>query len=236
MKNWLTFGATEIGSAHIEATKSNEDSWKTIKNPRGTGIVIADGLGSKQHSKIGSASACNAVKINLTSLFLTKQDALSLPIHIHKTWLDLISPLNPDECASTCLFAFHHHSLRLIQIAALGDGLAASINQDGSITNINRSDSKGFVNETSALKENTELGDWQQDFLKPEEVQSVILLSDGLSEDLQNEKEFLNDLTTGFGNLSTVSAHRRASWMLREWPKKLYSDDKTIAAMLARTE
>ncbi|WP_417303251.1 protein phosphatase 2C domain-containing protein, partial [Ellagibacter isourolithinifaciens] len=139
MQRWLSFGASEIGPAHIASGKPNQDSWAAFHHFGCDVLVVADGVGSRDHSELGSAGACRAVdQVVSNRLFLGLPWDLNdegcktaLLDEIRDTWMDSIKPIDANDASTTCLFALRDGS-GMMWIALLGDGCAAAVMRDGS--------------------------------------------------------------------------------------------------------
>lgn len=232
MLNWKSFGASVRGPWHIATGKPNQDAWRSFHNVWSDGIVSSDGLGSKPLSNLGSDAACLAVacaakacrgRYGIDYEFLFDQ--------IKTNWLSLILPLEPRDCAATCMFA-----LRLgdgvIRLGMLGDGLAAAVKIDGSIVSLSDDKSQGFSNITVALSPNVMAKDWRHLSVPEEECIAVLLCTDGVADDLDNVEGFVKGFIDAHRDLAAVSASRHIREMLENWPTPKHSDDKTIACLL----
>lgn len=232
MKTWNCAGASLIGHAHLVEAMPNQDSWKAIDNIHGSGIVVCDGLGSKPHSKIGSESLCTAVSfvLNQKDNFEISHDALVQKIQ--SMWLQIIEPLKAEQCSTTCLFVFHHFSLDKVFLSMLGDGMAIVTKSNQQVFCYSENKSEDFSNVTQALGELTKTSDWRHDSFPAEEIHSLILMTDGLSECIENMEYFVQKFLGNHVGKSKASLRRRIRWLLEDWKKERNSDDKTIACML----
>lgn len=228
---WKSFGASAIGPGHNATGTPNQDAWVSFHHAWGDGIAISDGLGSKPLSHFGSQAACLAVEqAFIACRNQTKIDYSFLSDCIKTNWLSRIAPLEPRDCAATCLFA-----LRLgdgtIRMGMLGDGLAAVLKVNGSVVSLTEDKSQGFSNITSALSPNNSSIDWQHLSLQEEECDAILLCTDGVADDLENVDEFVKGYIASHRALATLSANRHTRTMLENWPTPKHSDDKTIACL-----
>lgn len=229
MTLWTSFGASVRGPGHVAAGKPNQDSWASFHHVWGEGIVISDGLGSKPFSDIGSDAACLAVACAAQAYHGNSQtDHSSMSDYIKAYWLSLIVPLEPRDCAATCLFAWRLGD-GLIRLGMLGDGLVAALKADGSIAAMLDDKSQGFSNMTAALSPNSSENDWRHLSLPEEECEAVLLCTDGVLDDLDNIEGFVQGFIEAHRPLAAVSANRNIREMLQNWPTPKHSDDKTIA-------
>jgi len=230
MVNWKSFGASVRGPGHIASGTPNQDSWAACHYDWGDGIIVSDGLGSKPFSDIGSEKACLAVTYAAHACHKHAFDKALLTNHIKDKWLSLVAPLDPRDCAATCLFAFRFGD-GVIHLGALGDGLAAAVKADGSVVSLSEDKSEGFSNITAALTPNASPKDWLHLSFQEEECAAVLLCTDGVADDLEHVDEFVKGYIEAHRALATVSANRHTRAMLENWPTPKHRDDKTIACL-----
>ncbi|MGB3976014.1 MAG: PP2C family serine/threonine-protein phosphatase [bacterium] len=228
---WKSFGASVIGPGHIADKMPNQDSWAFFHRLWGDGIVVSDGLGSKPLSDLGSRAACLAV------LYAAQRFSQNLdPDHtvladlIKRKWMSFLEPLDPNDCAATCLFALRTNKGNII-VGVLGDGLAAIIKADGTVVLLTDDKSEGFSNITIPLSKNVTVKDWQWLTLPENDCLSIVLCTDGVADDLHNPNDFVKEFYDSYRKLSSTSASRRIRQMLENWPTPKHSDDKTIACL-----
>ena len=228
MTLWKSFGASVPGPAHLAAGLPNQDAWAAFHREGGDGIVVSDGLGSKPFSSFGSNAACQAVAQAFRSR--TEADPAPLLQRITSNWLSLVAPLEPRDCAATCLFAFRAGN-GVIHLGMLGDGLVAAIRSDGSVMSLADDKSQGFSNITAALSQRVSERDWQVASLPERDCLAILLCSDGVADDLEDIPGFVTGLIDAHRSLAPVTASRRLQAMLEKWPTPKHSDDKTIACL-----
>lgn len=231
MRIWKSFGASVIGPAHVSAGGPNQDAWAAFHHDWGDGIVVSDGLGSKPFADFGSRAACLAVARAIhSSSRMPEMDRTVTAERIIRRWTALVAPLNPRDCAATCLFGFRMSDGN-IHVGMLGDGLAAVVKTDGFVESLSDDKSEGFSNITAALSQEVGVDDWRWLSLQEEECQAVILCSDGVSDDLSDVDGFVKEFSIAHQDLASVSASRRVRDMLTNWPTPRHGDDKTIACL-----
>lgn len=231
MTCWTSFGASVVGPRHLVEGKPNQDAWLAFHNGCGDGIVISDGLGSKQRSDFGSRAACLAVARAADTSPTTVQIAEDrLFDRIKANWLCLVAPLEPNDCAATCVFALRMGN-GVVRLGMLGDGLAAVVKTDGSVVSLSDDKSEGFSNITSALTPNTSVTDWRDMSVVEDECVAVLLCTDGVSDDLIDCDGFVKGLLETHRGLTAIEADRHLREMLASWPTPKHSDDKTIACL-----
>jgi serine/threonine protein phosphatase PrpC len=241
LPDWCSFGASVIGPGHISTSKPNQDAWLSFHNSWGDGIAVSDGLGSKPLSEFGSLFACRSVKRATHSLSraddiakgLTGDDRSRFLESIHSNWLEMVKPLPPRDASATCLFAFSLGDGR-IWAGMLGDGCVAVAKKDGGVVILADDKSSSFSNMTSALSATFDDRHWQLSSIPEDETLAIILCTDGVSDDLEDIKGFVQGFIEAYCGLPVVSAARSAREMLENWPTPKHSDDKTIACLFKR--
>lgn len=231
MKLWSSFGASVIGPGHIAERKPNQDAWLAFHHFWGDGIVVSDGLGSKPFSDFGSRAACLAVALAVHACQgKAEVDHVFMAERIKNKWLSLIMPLGARDCAATCVFAFRVND-GMVRIGMLGDGLAAVVKTDGSVVGLFQEKSDSFSNITVSLSEEVTVNDWRWLSVPDADCQSIVLCTDGVSDDLTDVNGFVKEFTDAHRKLSSTSAARRTREVLENWPTPKHSDDKTIACL-----
>ena len=235
---WQSWGASVIGPSHIRSSTPNQDAWITRNHTWGNVVVVADGLGSKPHSDVGSEAICMAV-VEAAKIYQKKpqpkpDDLLRL---VHSIWRINISPFSVSDCATTCLFALQIDEL--IILARLGDGIICVLGDQDTNNHI-LSDKKqdSFSNYTDSLRRSYDDKQWEIVTLNAEQCNAIILCTDGISDDLLPEKQqdFCKSFITEFSQKSTKIRNKSIKKMLNNWPVPHHSDDKTIACLVRVAE
>ena len=216
-----------IGPRNLREKKLNQDAvmhrfWKN-----NWCIAVCDGMGSKPLSHIGSSLACQSVYEVLKHCdFSLAEKEVAKKIYIY--WLKLLKDKNilPTDAATTCLFAWGNRqgNVRLFQ---LGDG--AIYYQSESFGHVGVKSDDLFSNQTNALGYSKKWDDWSYkeiDLTDPNH--GIILMTDGISEDLLNERRF----TSALIQKATLHSVRRLKKYIQHelihWPTPQHSDDKSI--------
>ncbi|PID27391.1 MAG: hypothetical protein CR982_05455 [Candidatus Cloacimonadota bacterium] len=230
-KNW---GASIKGPSHILNNLPNQDSFIISKSYKGVVAVVADGLGSKRHSEKGSKQACIAVlkaikcleKISKKNKHTKILDIFPL---IHKYWEKPLKRYGVKNCASTCLFTYI--TTKHILTARLGDGMIYLLGKQGN-KDIVISDDKeeSFSNTTISLASNNAFSRWDIKILRTNQTESIILCSDGISNDIKENAwtNFVKELRKKSLKNSRKKNIKNIKEVLLQWPVKGHSDDKTI--------
>lgn len=231
MTVWKSFGASVIGPGHVATGKPNQDAWAAFHRVWGDGIIVSDGLGSKPFSDFGSQAACLAVACAVHACRdSTEIGPAFLSDRIKNHWLSLIAPLEPRDCAATCLFAFRMDD-GVVRMGMLGDGLAAAVKTDGSVVSLFDDKTEGFSNITAALSPDASAKGWRHFSMPEDKCDAVLLCTDGVADDLDNVEGFVKSFVEAHRALAAASANQHVRGMLENWPTPKHSDDKTIACL-----
>ena len=230
MTLWKSFGASVRGPGHITEGLPNQDAWAAFHHAWGDGIVVSDGVGSKPLSNFGSHAACLAVEFAAHACCARGEiERNSLFSSLQANWLRLVAPLEPRDCATTCLFALRMDGA--IHLGMLGDGLVAVVKRNGSVVSLSENKMQGFSNVTTALSSNVSANDWRYLLLPEEQCIAVLLCTDGVADDLDDADGFVTGFVEAHRTLASVSTNRRIHEMLENWPTPRHSDDKTLACL-----
>lgn len=219
--------STVIGPEHRAGSIVNQDAVFLRGHRGGWFLAIADGLGSRPLSHIGSRAAVK------TAYRTLRCELFDVPLReaiqaFYREWLAALPGEEPSLMATTLLVASCNREGHCV-IVQLGDGLAfyRSKGQFGSLS-IER---VGFVNETAALGVTKAFSAWrvaEVELVEPGD--GVILTTDGLADDLIPER------LDGFARMiiretSKRGRRRGKRWLeqqLEAWPTAMHADDKTI--------
>ena len=234
---WIAWGVTTIGPLHIKSGLPNQDAMLSKKYKWGEIIAVSDGVGSRARSDIGSKAICWSVVQASKILFKSKKIKIeNIQIEeflrlLHSIWLVKIYPYSPKECSATCLFTIRNADKLLLE--QLGDGLivATSTNSNSEILNDDKEDS--FSNVTYSAGSNFNFEQWKYTILDANEYNSVLLCTDGISDDLisGSECDFAKGLYESYGNCKPRKRYYEILHWLKNWPTPKHTDDKTIACL-----
>jgi len=228
MTEWLLAGASVMGPGHYSDGTPNQDAFLTQKLNRGFLLVVCDGMGSKRLSHIGSVMACRAVQdvISKESFYI---DSRTLVESIYRRWLQLVGDRSVTEAVTTCLFCWcdDNGNARSFQ---LGDGLILA-------KKLPLPDpTSDFGNVTTGLGVSKKYSDWFINEFTLEVADGVVLMTDGISEDLHqgSEQQLLSALTFDLQNKNPRRIKKYLTKELMAWPTPNHLDDKTIAIAINR--
>ena len=226
-----SFGASVIGPGHRRDGLPNQDAWGHASVAGGRVVVVADGLGSKPHSDVGSAAACRAVPEALRAWARHQQASHHVLLGmIHLIWRARLGILEPGTAATTCLFAFLRQDGSGL-LGQLGDGLVLVLEGETARA-MHQRNSDEFTNQTYALGATRQLGAWHFEELAPAD-RTIILCTDGVADDLLEARhlDFAHWVDRELVPLPPGSRWRRVARELRDWPTPNHIDDKTLAVI-----
>lgn len=227
---WRSFGASVVGPGHVAAGAPNQDAWGAFRSPTFEGLVVADGLGSKPQSGVGSRAACLAVEraVRAANDDPGPHDLFDT---IRHEWLDLLGEVSPDDASTTCLFAYVTGDGNL-HLGALGDGCAAVTKTDGTVVTLTNDNGDWFSNQTDSLSAYTRAEDWLVLEMPAAEAQAIVLVTDGVADDLDDIGGFVVGLVGALAPLPDPDASRELADILAAWPVPKHTDDKTVACLV----
>lgn len=223
-------GVSVRGPAHVESQQPNQDAL-LVSGWRGGWIgAVADGLGSRPLSHLGSRAACLSVRRVLRS-GMAWDEPKSLVGHIYREWLRAM-PIPPAQAATTLLFAACRRDGDTF-VAQLGDGLVLYRAQgsNGVLT----PERSGFANQTNALGVSRSWSDWSCSRVRLSHPgDGVLMVTDGVADDLRPEclEDFFLMLAGECGRRTRRSSRKWLDSQLQAWPTPGHSDDKTIALIM----
>lgn len=230
-------GCRVRGPLHVQMRLPNQDAWLVRHYATASMVVVADGLGSKSHSDVGSYAACRAVahvtrQCSKVGNLCSPQEFVSL---MHERWLSTLYGFSPRDCATTCLFAVKCQGELLL--GRLGDGMiAAHAHAEDEDVLIFDDKAESFANMTECLHEYTSASNWELRLLSASKYKSVLLCSDGVADDLERGQElsFSRALVQAYSSLDRRGAYHELRRCLLHWPRPGHTDDKTLAVMHIR--
>jgi len=225
-------GASVIGPSHSEKQLPNQD-YLSLQGYRGGWIsAVCDGLGSHEYSQLGSRAASHAVQeLWRESHIPSLADITEMNQNIHRRWLQTISPYPVTKSSTTCLYCVVDQQ-GAVAISQLGDGLIL-YKKSGVFYQLTPEDTN-YGNQTNALGSAYKADEWTNyRFSLQQQGDGVILMTDGVSDDLIPEK--LADFYESIYQLSSKATRRQAkNWLqheLNDWATPKHGDDKTLSAI-----
>lgn len=227
-KNWSGWGVSEIGPLHIKENIPNQDSFIVKRFSWGIVGVVCDGLGSKQYSHIGSKALVDAI-IKVAQLFDFKKDIKLFEPLVKSLWDINISPYSQDETSTTLLFSIIKN--KRIYIGRVGDGAIAILGKESFLL---EEDKNMFTNYTIPFGRDEKI---QWYIFKDSEIDSIVMCSDGISEDLKKDKllDFFQNYIENYKDIQSNKRVYEIKQWLKNWPVRGHSDDKTIVALVKET-
>lgn len=224
-KQWKGWGVSQIGPLHIKENMPNQDSYIVKQYSWGIVGVVCDGLGSKKYSHIGSQELVSAV-VQTAKIFDFKKDINLFEPLLKSLWDINISPYSQNDTSTTLLFTIVKH--KKVYIGRVGDGAIGIFGKNSLLV---EEDKDMFTNYTAPFGREEKIS-WT--IFDEDDVKYVVMCSDGISEDIHNDKilDFFQNYITNYRNiLSTKRNYEIKNW-LKNWPVKGHSDDKTIVALV----
>ncbi len=216
--------------------KYNQDACAHKETSKYFLTVVSDGVGSSINSHIGSAQAVKAVqKAIIQWRDLKRKDNSVLLQLIHFYWNLFIHDLGYErkDCSTTCLFVYIDKDTQTALIGQLGDGMILIKSNKGKYMT-----SKGIdFNYTNALGSSKNMKDWQIETMNVEfENMKLFLATDGISDDIveNKEEEFLDYLIASMEDIDKNKRSFLLRKILKNWPTKFHSDDKTICVVWSK--
>ena len=199
-------------------------------------LVVCDGVGSCAFAREGALAAVRATRKAVRLWGAAEKAGAGLLIRlIELLWRLEVTPHDPRQWACTCLVSVLQvrGDVADLTVLTLGDGLVL-VRAEGEITTVG-GHGDTFSDRTLGLGVPHRMEEWQEQQWGPVGELTVVLCTDGVSDDLRPETlpefvDWLEPLAQGPPRTSG-SAIRRA---LRAWPVPRHSDDKTVAVLLAR--
>lgn len=216
-----------IGPGHLLNGQPNQDSVLVKRVPNGWLAVVCDGMGSKLHSDVGSRQACRTAFDVIKTVDFSIESKTLIKL-IYQKWLNSLGVIKASDAVTTCLIAWLSDS-RELRTFQLGDGLILTSQQATGWL-----DTNDFGNITTGLGKSKLFSDWQvsQQQLKVGDV--IALMTDGISEDLNQDMElsFVNTIVESTNGKSIRQAKTWLKSEFRNWGTPNHTDDKTLAVLV----
>jgi serine/threonine protein phosphatase PrpC len=233
--NWKFWSSSVTGPLHLRNGQQNQDACITQRFRWGEVGVIADGLGSKKNSDIGSKIVCESVVD--AAKFVRKAKNVSyenMPQLIHALWRIKIGQYIPRDCATTCIFAIRFE--KQFVLGQIGDGMLVGLGQspkDDFILQKNTENVFGFSNQTDCLEEEFHNNNWILKIVPEGQIAAIILCTDGIADDLLPERriDFAKELWDYYRNIPIRRIKTEVHKMLTNWTVPYHTDDKTLVCL-----
>ena len=227
---FVACGASVTGPHHLDQGQPNQDAMRLAGWRGGWLAIVADGLGSRPHSDIGSRRACQVGRRILRQTTPTLKLVDALPV-IHEQWVKAIAPYEPRDVATTLLLS-RIAANGQVHVAQLGDGLV--LLRVGGQFQCMTPRREGYGNQTWALESAYRPDKWRTtEGTLTQAGDGVVLMTDGIADDLDPEQ--LSEFMTGlYEDLRTRNRRSGRRWLqseLNDWSTPMHSDDKTLVAI-----
>ena len=224
----------KIGGVSIKGRthEKNQDSFICEAIGDSYLIAVADGLGSKVFSEVGSkalTAAARAVFIGRRGIVEDTEDLKLFIEEIHSRWLTslVFQKFSIEDCCCTCLLLLVR--TKKILVADLGDGLIGLL-ADGKFSFLTDSKENRFFNETACLTEKFSIHEWQFLELSYNSFEGAIVCTDGVSFGKNKAEKFVVDFCQENLNRSCQEILEDLTHLLENWKS---TDDKTLAFVLS---
>lgn len=220
----------QYGGLSLKGTyhEKNQDSFLSCCFDNGYILVVSDGLGSKENSKIGSQCLCESV-LELVQTNIKFDDTKEYLEKLHFIWCKKLSNEKISECYCTALICVVTSDK--IFIARLGDGFVALITDSESVVLFDKKE-EYFANETDCMLEDFYLEQWEYKIVENSGFKGTIACTDGVGINPNTEdgyEAFTRDFIEGYIGGSAEATNEEISTWLSEWPG---NDDKTIGYII----
>jgi serine/threonine protein phosphatase PrpC len=231
-------GASVIGPGHLQACTPNQDAMRVGGVRGGWFAAVADGLGSRELSHIGSRLAVQQARRAWSGqpdagYARDAEETRASIRRLYESWLRAIPAAPPGRYATT-LLAASCDADGACCLAQLGDGLIVyrTAGRFGVLGEAPHGLRSGFGNETEALGVTKSFSAWRTDrvaLIEPGD--GVMLMTDGIADDLRPERleAFFSHVLEQAGRRSRRAGRRWLERQMNAWPTALHSDDKSIA-------
>lgn len=223
----------KLGGVSIKGEhERNQDFYITNFTDDVAYLILADGLGSKPFSDIGSKAICTIISdliISNPNIVYNMNDLIS---QAHSKWAKKLSQFELEDCSCTCLLCVVTQCD--IFIAHLGDGFICCF--DGKNHHISVGEELDFINETHSLSGNLNFNKWKFANLPKNDNCYIIMCSDGVSVDdsYPNSIEtFCRELKEEYNSKITYDIEKDIKSWLSKW---VGSDDKTLTFFLESSD
>ncbi|MDR2755949.1 MAG: protein phosphatase 2C domain-containing protein [Planctomycetaceae bacterium] len=232
-QNWKSWSSSVTGPLHLKNGQPNQDSYLVKKFQWGEVVAVADGLGSKPNSNIGSKAACQAV-VESAKIFRNSPNAnvKNLPRLIHSIWLMKIGQYEPKNCSTTCIFGIRIDENFIL--GQVGDGMLVVLGQSSKTDFILHSgENNSFSNLTNALGQEFHNEYWVIKNIHVKHITALVLCTDGIADDLLYDKriDFAREIWLNYADVPILSRKNEIQKMLTNWTVPFHTDDKTIVCL-----
>ena len=179
-----------IGPGHIVDDLPNQDAVGHYGDKHNWAIIVCDGMGSRPLAHVGARTAIISIK-NVLRNSLFDATAKSIISGLYQHWLNSLKTMKvtPNDAVTTVLIAWgdHQGNYRRFQ---LGDGIICTPSKV-----ITPTINDEFSNVTTGLGLSKKFSDWSiSEGILSDEDNSLLLVSDGISEDIIEHSSFTQAL------------------------------------------
>lgn len=223
----LAAGASVCGPAHRQDGEPNQDALGVYGLRGGWCAVVADGLGSRPHSHLGSRKAVNLLRQLMRGA--RPPSAAEVAPALRKAWLDYFGKGYRDY-ETTCLWASVDVAGRGL-VGQVGDGLL--LVRSAGVFSVLSTPRIGYSNHTSTLAQRDPAEFCSAEIALTQPGDGVLMMTDGIADDLIPEQlELFFDAI--YWRMLHNSRRRISRWLKQElngWSTPQHSDDKSLAGI-----
>lgn len=222
-------GASVTGPGHLLASQPSQDAL-SVRGWRGGWIsAVADGLGSKPFSGVGSRLAVQCAQAVLRETDAWHLSDREVVTAIYQRWLAQVASLEPAAFATTLLLAACHAQGK-VRYFQMGDGLIVA--KSRGVVQVLTPERTGFGNQTHALGVDRSWSAWTTGSVQiPHPGDFVLLMTDGVSDDI--DAHHAGEFAAAVHREVAARTRRGArAWLTHEmthWATPGHTDDKTIS-------
>ncbi len=229
----IVSGATETGKKHVLEREKNQDAVKTKCYGFGCVMALADGVGSHKFSRFGSRAIVQSVHRSFIDYVKGAFEDTYLAKNIRNHFKIRVPGKYQSQSATTCIFSAYLYGEGLF-LGQIGDGLCIySIDGNNYILTEKEDSFSNIVCPFNVLSDDNK---WIISFIPEEKIKrelNVLLLTDGLSEDVLKGKEFIfmKGIKDEMFKKSAKNTSNILKYMIKTWPVPMSSDDKSSCFM-----
>ena len=220
-------GTSVRGPAHQQDDEPNQDAVGIYGLRGGWCIAVADGLGSRSKSHLGSRKAVNLLRQIMRGAEMLV--AAEVTPELRVAWLNHFGT-DYHDYETTCLWACVEASGHGV-IGQVGDGLL--LVRSAGVFNVMSTPRRGYSNHTETLAQRAHLDSCSARVALTQPGDGVLMMTDGIADDLIPDQleSFFNAI---YQRIRQCSKRRTRRWLTQElngWSTPNHGDDKSLAGI-----
>lgn len=224
----LAEAGSVIGRNHELAGLPNQDAMSVKHFETGVVLVVADGVGSDEHSEFASQSAVEAVMDVFSRVMEKTLEKEDIAETLCSMFAKKLREKFDGTAATTCVFCAHIFNEGVF-LGQIGDGICCGYHNGNPFVLVSKD--ADFTNIVDPLSPVTSPEKWTICQLTDCQTIEVLLATDGIADDILPGKEeaFAHHLISTFEAIDEDSRQTTIQEMLQNWETPKSYDDKTIA-------